>query len=108
MQALVPILFVVTAFFSDEYPVWRTGRAPDQPFTVECEIRFPEETIKYPFKDQIIFQALNENKASSAYTQTSNFKVSTISLLYYPSFQYFCIRCYSWYHNIIPFNCLMV
>ncbi len=77
MHALVPILFVVTAFFSDEYPVWRTGRAPDQPFTVECEIRFPEETIKYPFKDQIIFQALNENKASSAYTQTSK------SLLYH-------------------------
>ena len=38
----------MSTVFRDEYPVWRTGRAADQPFTVKCEIRFPEETIKYP------------------------------------------------------------
>uniref|UniRef100_UPI00398E4CF4 transmembrane protein 231 isoform X2 n=1 Tax=Pristiophorus japonicus TaxID=55135 RepID=UPI00398E4CF4 len=37
----------VTTIFTNQYPVWRTGKAADAPFVINAVIRYPVEMITY-------------------------------------------------------------
>jgi len=37
----------VTTVYSPQYPVWKSGRGPEQPLTIEVNVNYPNEVIVY-------------------------------------------------------------
>lgn len=44
----------VTTFLSNTNPIWLVGRGTSDPFVINAVIRYPMETISYPFVYSIV------------------------------------------------------
>ena len=55
---LFVIFFAVTTEYASGYPVWKSGRNTEAPFTLKATIHYPEERILYPYMTYMTFQSV--------------------------------------------------